>query len=50
MSLILGANSVSGGYEVDNSLRYNSASSDSLSRTFASNGNRQKFTFSYWVK
>jgi hypothetical protein len=33
MPLILGANSVTGGYEVDNSLRFNSGSSDYLSRT-----------------
>jgi hypothetical protein len=38
MPLILGANSVTGGYEVDNSLRFNSGSSDSLSRTFSSPG------------
>ena len=50
MPLILGANSVSGGYEVDNSLRFNSGSSDYLSRTPASAGNRQKFTYSTWIK
>jgi hypothetical protein len=32
MPLILGANSVTGGYEVDNSLRFNSGSSDYLSK------------------
>jgi hypothetical protein len=46
MPLILGANSVSGGYEVDNSLRFNAGSSDFLNRTPASSGNRQKWTFS----
>jgi hypothetical protein len=30
MPLILGANSLTGGYEVDNSLRFNSGSSDYL--------------------
>ena len=50
MSLILGANSVSGGYEVDNSLRFNSASSDYLSRTPVSSTDRKTFTFSCWVK
>jgi len=50
MPLILGANSVSGGYEVDNSLRFNSGSSDDLSRTPATAGNRQKFTYSVWLK
>jgi hypothetical protein len=45
MPLILGANSLAGGgYEVDNSLRFNSGSSDYLSRTPASLGNRQIFT------
>jgi hypothetical protein len=34
MPLILGANSLTGGgYEVDNSLRFNSGSSDYLSRS-----------------
>jgi hypothetical protein len=34
MPLILGANSLTGGgYEVDNSLRFNDGSSDYLSRT-----------------
>jgi hypothetical protein len=38
MPLILGANSLSGGgYEVDNSLRFNDGSSDYLTRTFGSN-------------
>jgi hypothetical protein len=35
---------------VNNSLRFQSASSTYLSRTPSSNGNRQKFTFSYWAK
>jgi hypothetical protein len=50
MPLILGANSVSGGYEVDNSLRFNAGSSDFLNRTPASSGDRQKWTFSCWFK
>jgi hypothetical protein len=49
MPLILGANSVTGGYEVDNSLRFNSGSSDYLSQTQGS-GNRKTFTVSFWVK
>jgi hypothetical protein len=49
MPLILGANSVSG-YTVKNSLRFNSGSSDSLTRTPASAGNRQKWTWSCWLK
>jgi hypothetical protein len=33
MPLILGANSVTGGYEVDNSLRFDDGSTDYLNRT-----------------
>ena len=47
--LVLGANSVSG-YTVKNSLRFNSGSSDNLSRTISSAGDRQKYTISTWVK
>jgi hypothetical protein len=50
MPLILGANSASGGYNVANSLRFNSGSSDYLNRTPASTGNRQKWTLSGWYK
>jgi hypothetical protein len=51
MPLILGANSLTaGGYEVDNSLRFNSGSSDFLNRTPASSGNRKTWTWSSWVK
>jgi hypothetical protein len=50
MPLILGANSVTGGYEVDNSLRFNDDSSDYLSRTPASASNRKTFTISVWFK
>jgi hypothetical protein len=51
MPLILGANTLSaGGYEIDNSLRFNSGSTDYLTRTPASDGNRRTFTISLWVK
>lgn len=50
MPLILGANSVTGGYEVDNSLRFNDGSSDSLTRTPASTSNQKTFTISFWIK
>jgi hypothetical protein len=51
MPLILGANSLAGGgYEIDNSLRFNSASSDYLDLTYASSGNRKTFTLSFWTK
>ena len=39
-----------GGYTISNSLRFQSASSQYLARIPASNGNRQIFTFSFWVK
>ena len=48
--VILPTNSASGGYEITNSLRFNSGSSDYLSRTPASSGNRKTFTYSFWVK
>ena len=49
MVAILGANSVSGGYEISNSLRFNSGDSPQLSRT-PDAGNRRTFTLSFWVK
>jgi len=49
MPLILGANSVSG-YTVKNSLRFNSGSTDYLTRTPSTNGNRRTYTISTWVK
>ena len=39
-----------GGYEVDNSLRFDDGSSDNLSITPASNGNDRTGTFSWWFK
>jgi hypothetical protein len=50
MPLILGANSVSGGYEVDNSLRFNGGSSDYLNRTLGTSTSRRIYTMSAWVK
>jgi hypothetical protein len=48
--LIVGGNqSAAGGYEVDNSLRFERTSNDYLSRTQVS-GNRKTFTISLWVK
>jgi hypothetical protein len=42
MPLILGANSLAGGgYEIDNSLRFNAGSSDYLSKNIATTGNRK---------
>ena len=42
--------SVSGGYQISRSLRFNSADSAYLNRTPASAGNRRTFTFSTWLK
>ena len=51
MSLIIPANTLaSGGYEVANSLRFNSGSSDYLTRTPSSASNRRTCTVSLWVK
>jgi len=51
MPLIIPDNSLTGGYEVDNSLRFNSASSDYLSRTtWGTPTDAKKFTLSFWVK
>jgi hypothetical protein len=51
MSLIIPANSLAGGYAVDNSLRFNSGSSDYLEKALTGvDGNRQIWTFSSWVK
>jgi hypothetical protein len=41
---------VTSAYEVANSLRFNSGSSDSLSRTPSSTGSQQIGTWSYWIK
>jgi hypothetical protein len=51
MPLIIPANSIaSGGYVVDNSLRFNDGSSDYLTRTPSSTSNQKSWTFSCWVK
>jgi hypothetical protein len=51
MPLILGANQLTaGGYEIDNSLRFNVASTDFLIRTIASTGSNQIWTASGWTK
>ena len=50
MPLILGTNSIKGGYEVANSLRFNDGSSDSLSRSFGTPSSTTTWTISFWVK
>jgi hypothetical protein len=50
MPLILGTNSIKDtGYNVDNSLRFNRPSNDSLTKTFSA-GNRKTWSFSTWIK
>lgn len=39
-----------GGYQISRSLRFNSADTTNLNRTFASAGNRKTFTLSFWLK
>jgi hypothetical protein len=50
MPLILASNSASGGYNVANSLRFNSGSSDNLTRTLGTATSRRIFTISTWIK
>ena len=51
MSIIIPANSaVGGGYNVDNSCRFNEPSSDKLTRSNGTPTSQQKFTHSVWVK
>jgi hypothetical protein len=50
MPLILGANSLTGGYEVDNSLRFNFGSNDYLNRTASTSSDKKKYTYSVWLK
>ena len=48
---ILPANSVTAsGYDVDNSLRFNTGSADSLTKTLGTPTNNRKWTYSFWVK
>jgi hypothetical protein len=45
-----GIGPVTGGYEIGRSLRFNSADSAYLNRTFGSGGNTQTWTWSAWIK
>jgi hypothetical protein len=47
---ILGANTESAAYEIDNSLRFNEDDSAYLSKTWGSEGNKRTMTFSFWFK
>ena len=46
----IGANSASGGYEIDNSCKFEADNTEYLTQTPSSDSNRQKFTISLWVK
>ena len=48
-SVIFGRKGVDG-YQIDRALRFNSADSANLSRTFSTAGNRKTWTWSGWVK
>jgi len=48
--LIGGANSDSGAYQIDNSLRFHDSDNAYLSITPSSAGNRRTFTYSGWIK
>ena len=50
VAFILPANSATGGYEIDNSLRFNEDDSAYLSKTFGSEGSKRTMTFSFWIK
>ena len=51
MAILNNSNAISsGGYDVNNSLRFRRSASSYLSKTPTSNGNRQKWTWSGWVK
>jgi hypothetical protein len=49
-ALLLGEEAAAGGYQIQRSLRFNSADSAYLSRTPASAGNRKTWTWAGWVK
>ena len=42
--------SVSTGFDIDNSLKLEADNSETLSKTFSSDGNKQTWTVSFWVK
>ena len=51
MATILGANTLSTGYTIENSVRFADGDNDAFSRTFGSAlGTRTKFTISMWIK
>ena len=49
-NLLMGAAGQSTGYEIDQSIRFDKATSSHLSNTYGSAGNRKTWTFSTWFK
>ena len=49
-NLLMGAAGQGGGYEIDQSIRFNTADTAKLTKTFGTATNRKIFTFSVWVK
>ena len=47
---VAGANSASGAYDIDNSLKFEPDNSEYLHKTPTSSGNRRTFTISMWIK
>ena len=45
-----GANSASGSYDIDNSLKFEANNTERLEQTFSSEGDRRTFTYSFWHK
>jgi hypothetical protein len=45
-----GANSATGGYDIENSLKFEADNNESLQKTLSSDGNKQTWTVSCWVK
>ena len=50
MPSILGANTLSSGYDVANSVRFDRASTDNLSRTKGTSDSTTIGTYSFWFK
>jgi len=46
----IGANSASGGYDIDNSVKLEDANNEWLYRASPTAGNRRTYTFSFWIK
>lgn len=49
-NLLLGAAGAGGGYEIDQSIRFDSVRNSDLTRTLSGDGNLNTGTFSFWMK